>query len=197
MNSSTTLCHRIRSLSRPVEPPSIDEIRYLVAIASGMPNALDVKDVVALMVNVGLTPGELLGLRFSDINFDRRFITVSSETGEVLRRLSFGEKVFKLLRARCEANRSNGFVLGVAPKVVLCRVSRQLRAISAHFGTNVVTLVAIQHAFAKRLLESLSNARFTVPALDCRYVPPRFCSVLPKRRRSAHNEKFARGSDRS
>jgi integrase len=162
----------IRSLSRPVEPPSIDEIRYLVAIASSMPNALDLRDVMALMLNVGLTPGELLRLRCSDINFDERFITVSSTTGGVLRCLSFGEKVFQLLRVRYEANGSTGFVLGVAPNLVLCRASRQLRCISTHICTNTVTLVAIQHAFARRVFDSLSDAALSVPAFDCRYVPP-------------------------
>ncbi len=182
MKAYTALRPSIRFLSRPVEPPSIDEIQYLVAIASGMPNAIDVRDVVALIVNVGLTPGELLGLRCSDINFDKRFVAVSSITGEVLRRLPFGEKVFRLLRARCEANGAAGFVLGVAPNVVLCRVSRQLRAISAHIGTNIVTLVAIQHAFARRVLDSLSGATFSLPAYDCRYVPPRRCSNIRYKR---------------
>ena len=176
MNSYSTLQHCVSASCRQVEPPTPNEIWYLVAIAASMPSALDLRDVVSLILNVGLTPGG-----DSDVNLDKRVITVSSAAGEHMRRVSFGERVCMMLYARLEGTGSSGFVLGATPNAVLCRVSRQLRVLSEHTCTNIVTLVAIQQAFAGRVLESVSDANFTVSPIECRYVPPKSCSVISSR----------------
>jgi integrase len=150
-------------------------------IAAGISDARDLRDVVSLILNVGLTPGELLWLEWADVSFDKGLITVRSMTGKPARLLHFGEKVCLMLDARAKRVGSPGFVLGAAPSIVLGRVSRQLRALSEYFCANIVTLVAVQHAFAKRVLDSLSDANFRVPVVDCRYVPPRGGSVRSRR----------------
>jgi integrase len=159
-----------------VQPPSIEEILHLVAIAIDMPGGLDFRDVVSLIWNAGLTPGELLGIRWSDVNFDDRIITVSSITGKHIRRIPFGEKVWLMLRARLERANSSDAILGAAPNVVLGRVSRRLRALSADSCDNIVTLIGLRRAFVQRVLDSVCDASFTAPAVDCRYVPLR-CST--------------------
>ena len=80
-----------------------------------MQDGLDFRDVVSLILNVGLTPGELLKLHWSDVNLDERMITVRPTTNEHVRRLSFGEKVSLMLRARLERTGSSASSSGPLP----------------------------------------------------------------------------------
>ena len=139
--------------------PSAQEIAELVSTASRELETLDVRDVVSIIANTGIRSGELCGLRWEDINFEERYITIRAGRGLHLRRVPFGSKVLEILMARREREPVSEFVFGKSPRLVIERVSRQCRSLSARICTNLVTLHALRLAFYKRWVESGGSAQ--------------------------------------
>jgi len=135
------------------------QIRFFLAVASCRPDGDDFRDVVTLILNTGITCGELLHLRWSDVDLTRSFLNITSASKRQLRSLRFGERTGELLRRRFARNPHSDLVLGPDPCRVIGRISRELRRVSADVSDHPITLMGIQHAFAYRLLESFSESR--------------------------------------
>ncbi len=134
--------------------PTPKEIAELVSAADSMPGAIDFQDVVSIVANTGIRPAELCQLRWSDVDFERRCLSIGALGGARTRRIPLGDKALAVLRVRCQRQPNGEFVLGGSPRLVLERVSRRCRLLSAQTCRRVVTLRQLRLAFLNRWVDS-------------------------------------------
>jgi integrase len=137
-----------RRLRRPFPtPPSSKEIAALLKEASKEPKAVDVRDVVNILCKTGMRRGELRGLRWLDVDFEEKAITITSSRNGMVRRVPVGEGVLEILRGRRERQPGSDYVLGASPHTVLDRVARLLRILSVRIVGRPLNLHSFRHAF--------------------------------------------------
>jgi integrase len=136
-------------------PPAISEIRAILSAAAASPIALDVQDVVTLIVFTCVRPGELRDLRWEEIDLTNRSMLVSSKGDS--RQVPFGNTVLRVLQARRKRPGHSEFVLGSSPHRVLHRVSRQLHVLSEGICKNTVNLRLLRVTFMERWVNSCGD----------------------------------------
>lgn len=135
-------------------PPSEDEISRLLSFAHSSSNTHDLRDVVRIIATTGMRAVELCNLRWSDVDLEGRFITISQHKNMRDRRIPFSARTAGIFRARRKQQPMSDHVLGIAPRRVLDRVSHQLRTFSAQLGRHSITLHGLRLAFANRWVNS-------------------------------------------
>jgi integrase/recombinase XerC len=133
-------------------PPSSAEITSLLAAASEEPKAADIGDVVTFLLDTGMRRKELSELRWSDVDFEARRITIRqpATSQRHYRCVPITRKTAHILAARHKRESESTYVLGKNPEVTLRRVTMHLKNISARLGIPTITLHALRHAFAAR-----------------------------------------------
>lgn len=129
--------------------PSSEEIASLLAAAGETPLAEDVRDVVTILLHTGMRPSELCELRWSDVDFEERSITINSPKTLRARRIPIAGKTIDVLRARRERQPSTDYVFGQRPRSVLNRVARRINLLCDRIGARRITLHSFRHAFAE------------------------------------------------
>lgn len=151
---------RERAISVPPRPKPItpDQFRALLTIVGAEPVASDLKAILTIIYHTGIRPGELIGLRWVDVNVAKRFMVVNSKKDSDRRRVPFGDKVFQVLRERRAKEPRSEFVFGSSPDRVLCRSCEQLRALSDRNGIEPIGLSSIRYAFMSRWVAAGGDA---------------------------------------
>ncbi len=134
--------------------PTPREIAELVSAADSMPDAADFQDVVSIVANTGIRPAELCNLRWPDVDFERKCLSIGASGGARARRIPLGDKALALLRVRRQRQPDSEFVLGRSPRLVLERASRRCRLLSVQTCRRVVTLRLLRLAFLNRWVDS-------------------------------------------
>jgi integrase len=146
-----------KKAQRNPRPSSYDalteaELQRILAAAKNNPATEDLHDLVTIVSRTGIRNGEVVRLRWSDIDLDKGQLVVDAKASGT-RTVPFEAeslKAFEALRARRPGSE---LLLGNSPRGVFDRVSRQLRTLSAQVGTRFITFPAIRHTFCKRLLD--------------------------------------------
>ncbi len=125
------------------------ELQQLQAAAQNTPGMQDLCDVVMIVSRTGIRPGELVRLSWSSVDLDKGQLVVDAKIGT--RMVPFeaeSRKAFAALHAR---RPESDLVLGDSASGVHCRMSRQLRALSAQIGMSPATFHSIRHTFFTHL----------------------------------------------
>lgn len=144
--------HRIFAACRRVrpQPVSAKEFNALLATAGEDPRFGDLKDTVVILFHTGMRAGEIGELRWSDVDFEKRQMLVRNKKNSRIRRVPFGQKVLRVLKARRAGDLDTKFVVGKSPHRVLRRVSQHLRELSPASRTTPITLYVLRHSFMVR-----------------------------------------------
>ena len=140
---------RLRFLSK-------DEMSKLRETAEQLSPELEA--YVMLELCAGLRAGEALALRWQDINFDQRIITIAPrqdwtpKTGKT-RVIPMNKDLFKFLKARNESNAGSEQVIGVTYDGIKKRFRRLVHLSGLPIdGDNKVTAHTLRHSFASHLV---------------------------------------------
>jgi integrase len=132
---------------------SREQIRLLLDFAEQDERLRNLTDVVKLVSNTGIRPGELCRVRWADVDPNRRRLLVVDAKGFCGRSVPFGPQTCQMLEVRRERGPKTEYIFG---KPHLPRVSLQLRTVSDRIGLSGVTLHLLRRSFFERL--SLSGA---------------------------------------
>jgi len=127
---------------------SNDQFRQIMTTAEADSNLHDMLDVVHVLANTGMRPGEFNKLRLRDIDVGKGRAFIASAIGR--RYVPLGPKSQQALVALHERRPEAEFILGAAPQRLLQRVSRQLRKV----GGGQVSFGALRHTFRLRLWQA-------------------------------------------
>ena len=116
------------------------------------PSLRDLHDALAITGYTGLRPGELTQLRWNDVSFEHRNLTVRNGPFGC-RRVPFAEKTRAVLVARRDRHPDAEFVFGPAPTRSGSRLGKQLRSLTNELDIRPSTFSALRHRFAFRLFE--------------------------------------------
>ena len=135
------------------EPLTESQLSQILAITENDPQLSDVHDVVTMIMATGMRAGEIRELRWADVNFVQREITIKSRTRNA-RTVPFEDKALLGFKKRrlCEPQAEH--VLGESPENFLYRVSRKLATISKSIGIDRVSFHILRLTFAHRLVSS-------------------------------------------
>jgi integrase len=147
-----------RRVRRKPKTPSLKilsdgQLNRLLALLEKDPRLSDVHDVVVIVADTGLRAGELMNLRWADIDTSRRKLTISSNTF-YLRVVSFADATLRVFEARRQHQPESEFVLGVSPRKAIERASHRLAALSASVGMKNVSLHSLRLTCLARLFMS-------------------------------------------
>lgn len=129
-------------------PPSIQEIRAILAAAGTDPKLGDLQDVVSILLYTGMRCGELRELRWSDINFEDKSITIIAGKTVRTRSIPVADWLIEVLRERRQRLPDQECVLGTSPRRVLDRVAHQFRIVSTRTLGRTFNLHSLRHTFA-------------------------------------------------
>ena len=138
---------------------SNEHLSLILSSAKEDPNLQDLVDVVTIISNTGIRAQELIELRWSDVDVEKRDLVVNSKKSASTHRVHLGAKVFQILEARHKLHRESKYVLGKSPQLTLYRVLRQLCSLSASIGIAPISPHDLRQAFlrARLNLERPSN----------------------------------------
>ena len=123
------------------------QIQELLGHSKQDPN---VYEVVTILLNTGIRPGEFKQLPWTDIDFDGDKITIRS--GNHMRQVPFDSETKKVLQARLSRQQPTAeFVLGARPEAVLSRVQRSLKRLALQLGIPSGHFRILRHTWASRL----------------------------------------------
>jgi integrase len=122
---------------------SNDQLRQIMTTAEADSRLQDLLDVVHILANTGMRPGELNKLRLRDIDVGKGRAFIAG----VRRYVPLGPKSQQALVALHERRPEAEFILGAAPQRLPQRVSRQLRQV----GGGQISFRALRHTFSLRL----------------------------------------------
>jgi len=152
--SSTESRHRFTP-REPALPATGELAEFLSAVEKLNPELFEVASIVA---NTGIRSEELCALRWCDVDFASRCISVASMKAPSSRRIPIGGKVSEILAARRQRHSGHEFVLGRSPRQAIERVGRQCRLLSARICSRTITLRMLRMAFLKRWIDSGGSA---------------------------------------
>jgi len=122
------------------------------------------KLILSLMYSAGLRVSEVVKLKVSDIDFDRRIILISQAKGKKDRQSLLSQKIFFDLKDLCAPKQGNEYLfLGTNLKNHL-----SIRSVEKIFNNNLIssgikkaaTCHCLRHSFATHLLESGTDIRY-------------------------------------
>ncbi len=152
---------RLRFLSK-------EEIAKLRETAEQLSPELDA--YVMLGLNAGLRAGEALALRWQDINFDQRIITIAPRQDwttktRKTRVIPMNKDLCEFLKARLESNPGSEMVIEVTYEGMKKRFRRLVNLSGLPIeGDNKVTAHTLRHSFASHLVMA-GTPLYTVAAL--------------------------------
>lgn len=123
----------------------------------------DLRELIGLISNSGMRPGELARLKWSDVDFVGGFITVKHTKTGVLRNIPLGSSFAFIVRKRHARLHGTEFVLGTEPETLLRRTTKQLRVLSERVLGRPVQLRDFLFRFYWRWIQEGSNS----PTLAC------------------------------
>jgi integrase len=126
-----------------------DRVNSMLTYLNGGDVDPTVLEVVTIVLNTGVRPGELCQMRWSDVDLEDRHMMVKSSKSGGLRKVPFGLKTLAVLQSRASRQSSEEFVLGASPARVFRKVTIALRRMPTSAGTHV-TFQAIRNTFAAR-----------------------------------------------
>jgi integrase len=132
---------------------SAGQLNRILALLEKDPRMSDVRDVVVIVGDTGLRSGEVMNLRWADIDTSRRRLTISSKTF-YLRVVSLGEETLRVLEARHRRQPESEYVLGASPRKALEHVSRKLAALSVSVCMKNISLQSLRLTCLARLFNS-------------------------------------------
>jgi integrase len=132
---------------------SDNQINQILTLSAGDPKMLDLHDVVVIVSNTGIRAKELRELRWADVDFAQRRLAVTSKSCGV-HSVPFELTTLCALEARREVQPKSEFVLGVSPRSLLNRVSRQLAALPTGIGIGRISMRTLRTTFAVRLVKA-------------------------------------------
>ena len=132
---------------RPL-PPTAQEIDAILAEVAAEPDGQDVQDIVAILFQTGMRRGEIGRLRWDNVNFEDRCITILSGRSLQARYVPLGVEVAALLQARRDRKINSDHVVGPTPTITLYKVGRRFSDLSRRILGRRLTLHSLRHAFA-------------------------------------------------
>ncbi len=134
---------------------SVAEMKTLQSILESDLTATDLEDVISLVVNTGIRPGELVSLRWTDVNFDQYQIVIDSKKSGHKRQIPLAGELSERLQARKYRLPDTEFVLGARPASILRNVSSELTKLATtHFKDRRITLHALRQMFNTNLVNA-------------------------------------------
>lgn len=158
-------------------PPSVTDMRALLADAHKTTSELDLRDFVLIIATTGIRPGELSNLKWSDVDFGRRCLRLRSKKLAGNRLVPFGPRVLEWLVDRHEKFPDINHVLGSHPENTLRRVSRQMRTATAAAWGGRATLHSLRHFFFKQWMTLGGRPETLARVAGCslsRFLPVKF-----------------------
>lgn len=128
-----------------------DEIQALRTAISSNPELGQLKLAVELIHHTGARFGELIPLRWDDVDIAERKIYLSSQSRR--RWVPLDPDITRLLQTRMQRERPAEFVFGSSPRAVLNRAQRQLAQVKSQQGTKI-GFHTLRRAFAQRLADT-------------------------------------------
>jgi integrase len=150
-----------RSTSRAsskYDPLSQEQLQHLLVLSTEDPTLCDLHDVVVIMSNTGIRPGELRELLWTDVDVKGHRLVVAFMTSASNRSVPFGPKTLQMLQSRHERHPDAEYVLGESPLELLRHVSRQLRTVCDGIGVHGVTLRVLRRTFFERMFSAGASA---------------------------------------
>lgn len=143
-----------RSITEKVIPRtlSLEELRLLLEILARDPDLRDLYDLVSIISNTGIRPGELRELRWADIDFRKRQLVVHGTSYR--RYIPFALKTAQILTSRRERKPNTEYILGKSPRCILRRSSHQLRLFAEVIGVDSISPYVFRRTFVIRWLQS-------------------------------------------
>lgn len=133
------------------------QLRRILDISTADPTLRDLHDVVMIVSNTGIRPGELRDLLWADVDLQGCKLTVAEKKNARMRSVPLGPQTLQVLQSRREREPDATYVLGVSPLGLLRRVSVQLRTDCDRLGLRGVSLHVLRHTFANRLVNANVN----------------------------------------
>jgi len=129
------------------------QLHRLLEFCANDQSLRDLHDVVAIISNTGLRPGELARLRWQDVDLEHGKIVISQSKLRNSRYVPFGVKTEEILIARRERSPDSEFVLGRFPVRMLARINHQLKIVCEKVGLGNISLIVLRHTFAARWVD--------------------------------------------
>jgi integrase len=144
--------HGRRQTAKPINPVhpttlSNEQEQALLATIMKMPNGIDLRDIVIVMLSSGIRRGELERLKWSNIDLnagalhaDHRYVPLSGD-------------VIAVLAERATRVQSD-YVMGQHPVIAITKASRGLKLAASSIGLPGLTWHDLRHTFAARCVAS-------------------------------------------
>jgi integrase len=134
---------------------SLDELRLILRISAAEPNLRDLHDILTIILNTGIRPGELREFQWADIDSQRRrFVVGKNSKSGYARYVPFGPRTYQMLEARREREPETEYVFGALSRALLARCSHQLRTLSETIGVGHICLSTLRNNFFVRWIKS-------------------------------------------
>lgn len=114
------------------------------------------KEIILFAVNTGMRKGEILSLRWPQVDLDNRVITLLVTKNKEKRSLPINETVYQLLKRKMEARKSSGYVFpsGTGTKIISHNLSRSFRIAREKVGLDDVRFHDLRHTAGSRMAQS-------------------------------------------
>jgi integrase len=144
-----------QSRSRTQFPKTLSDthISQLLNLFAEHPGMRDLRDVLRIVLGTGIRVRELRELRWTDVDFPQRMLSVTANPGNV-RHVPLELETLRVLEERHGRQPESEYVLGTSPRVILDRVSRKLATLSISLGIGRVSLHMLRSTFIERLVSS-------------------------------------------
>lgn len=126
--------------------PSIDELRSLKTACSSNPRLQDIWDVIGIVANTGIRMGELLALRWADVDLSRRSLTISDRKTGCSRLVPIGRETAAIMRMRF--NREGG--APYVTKQLMNRILKQASDLSMRVCNRRLRISDFRSSFGQR-----------------------------------------------
>jgi integrase len=133
---------------------SNDQLRQILDLLEKDKGMRDLREVVTIISNTGMRTGKLCQLRWADVDFHHRRLTLANTMSAFERYVPFGPKTLQVLKVRRERGPETKYILGRSPRAFLYRVSHQLHTVCDRIGVSGVTLHLLRRTFFARLVDS-------------------------------------------
>jgi integrase len=124
-----------RSLTKDVSETLTDnQVRLLLEVSAKNQGMQDLHDILRVLLNTGIRPGELKRLRWVDLDAAENLVLIRAQKAESDRSVFCDPATFSILSSRRKRYSDSEFVLGSNPELVFRRAMQHLRTVSAALG---------------------------------------------------------------
>ncbi len=134
-------------------PLTDSQLSQILAVTKKDARLSDIHDVVTIIIATGMRVREMRDLRWTDVDFAKREITIKSGTPDA-RTVPFEDTALLAFKERRLCEPQSKYVLGESPQRLLNRASRKLATISTGIGIDRVTFQILRRTFAHRLVSA-------------------------------------------